>query len=186
MVETIFDTLNAKAAIAAITEIFEKSGADVPLIISGTVTDLSGRILSGQTVEAFLISIAHAQAAGRGLELRSRTRRWDRTSKNWPTGASATRAPIRTPACLIRSRPPVFRRHRNLGAAAAKWARNGWLNIVGGCCGTTPDHIRAIAEAVRIARRGAATWEAASAPMADDRGSGREGPSHMRYQDSSP
>src|SRR5438445_730642 len=67
MVETIFDTLNAKAAIAAITELFEKSGKRVPLVISGTVTDRSGRILSGQTVEAFLISIAHAQPMAVGL-----------------------------------------------------------------------------------------------------------------------
>src|SRR5438105_1844098 len=150
MVETIFDTLNAKAAIAAITELFEKSGKRVPLVISGTVTDRSGRILSGQTVEAFLISIAHAQPMAVGLncalgpgemepyieELAHATGKYVAAYPNagLPDPLSPTGFP-ETPESLT---PQL-----------EKWARNGWLNIVGGCCGTTPEHIRLIAESVR-------------------------------------
>jgi len=150
MVETIFDTLNAKAAIAAITELFEKTGRSVPLIISGTVTDRSGRILSGQTVEAFLISIAHAKPLVVGLncalgpaemeqyieELAHGTSLYTSAYPNagLPDPLSATGFP-ETP--------------ESLSPQLQKWARNGWLNIVGGCCGTTPDHIRLIADAVR-------------------------------------
>ncbi|HEV2804561.1 MAG TPA: methionine synthase [Chthoniobacterales bacterium] len=150
MVETIFDTLNAKAAIAAITELFEKTGRSVPLIISGTVTDRSGRILSGQTVEAFLTSIAHADPLVVGLncalgpgemepyveELAHGTDRYVSAYPNagLPDPLSPTGFP-ETP--------------ESLAPQLEKWARNGWLNIVGGCCGTTPDHIRLIAEKVR-------------------------------------
>ncbi|HKP03694.1 MAG TPA: methionine synthase [Chthoniobacterales bacterium] len=150
MVETIFDTLNAKAAIAAITELFEESGKRVPLIISGTVTDRSGRILSGQTVEAFLTSIAHADPLVVGLncalgpgemepyieELAHTTRRFVSAYPNagLPDPLSPTGFP-ETP--------------ESLAPQLEKWARNGWLNVVGGCCGTTPDHIRLIAERVR-------------------------------------
>ena len=150
MVETIFDTLNAKAAIAAITELFEKSGKRVPLVISGTVTDRSGRILSGQTVEAFLISIAHAQPMAVGLncalgpgemepyieELAHATGKYVAAYPNagLPDPLSPTGFP-ETP--------------ESLAPQLEKWAQNGWLNIVGGCCGTTPEHIRLIAQAVR-------------------------------------
>jgi 5-methyltetrahydrofolate--homocysteine methyltransferase len=150
MVETIFDTLNAKAAIAAIAELFEKLGKTVPLIISGTVTDRSGRILSGQTVEAFLTSIAHAKPLVVGLncalgpgemepyieELAHGTSLYTSAYPNagLPDPLSATGFP-ETP--------------ESLAPQLEKWARNGWLNIVGGCCGTTPDHIRLIADAVR-------------------------------------
>src|SRR5438045_5902027 len=150
MIETIFDTLNAKAAIAAITELFEKLGRRVPLIISGTVTDRSGRILSGQTVEAFLTSIAHADPLVVGLncalgpgemepyieELAHNTTRYVAAYPNavLPHPLSPTGFP-ETP--------------ESLAPQLEKWARNGWLNIVGGCCGTTPEHIRLIAESVR-------------------------------------
>ena len=150
MVETIFDTLNAKAAIAAIIELFEKSGKRVPLVISGTVTDRSGRILSGQTVEAFLISIAHAQPMAVGLncalgpgemepyieELAHATGKYVAAYPNagLPDPLSPTGFP-ETP--------------ESLAPQLEKWAQNGWLNIVGGCCGTTPEHIRLIAESVR-------------------------------------
>jgi 5-methyltetrahydrofolate--homocysteine methyltransferase len=150
LVETIFDTLNSKAAIAAITELFEKTGKRVPLIISGTVTDRSGRILSGQTVEAFLISIAHADPLVVGLncalgpgemepyieELAHTTDRYVSAYPNagLPDPLSPTGFP-ETP--------------ETLAPQLQKWAANGWLNIVGGCCGTTPDHIRLIAETVR-------------------------------------
>ncbi len=95
------------------------------------------------------------EAIGRGIELRARAAaRWNRTSKSWRTAPPATPAPIQTPACPIRFRPPAFlRRRKVLAPQLQKWARNGWLNIVGGCCGTTPDHIRAIADAVRDCRR---------------------------------
>src|SRR3989440_5031188 len=150
LVETIFDTLNAKAAIAAIMELFESSGRRVPLVISGTVVDRSGRILSGQTVEAFLISIAHADPLVVGLncalgpgemepyieELAHATKRYVSAYPNagLPDPLSPTGFP-ETP--------------ESLAPQLTKWARNGWLNIVGGCCGTTPDHIRLIADAVR-------------------------------------
>ena len=150
LVETIFDTLNAKAAIAAITELFEKTGKRVPLIISGTVTDRSGRILSGQTVEAFLTSIAHGDPLVVGLncalgpgemepyieELAHTTDRYVSAYPNagLPDPLSPTGFP-ETP--------------ESLEPQLTKWVRNGWLNIVGGCCGTTPEHIRLIADAVR-------------------------------------
>src|SRR5436190_9320544 len=150
MLETIFDTLNAKAAIAAITELFEKTGKTVPLIISGTVTDRSGRILSGQTVEAFLTSIAHADPLVVGLncalgpgemepyieELAHGTNRYVSAYPN--AGLPDPLSPTGFPETAETLAPQLER-----------WARNGWLNIVGGCCGTTPDHIRLIAESVR-------------------------------------
>src|SRR4051812_20740458 len=154
LVETIFDTLNAKAAIAAITELFEATGKSVPLIISGTVTDRSGRILSGQTVEAFLTSIAHGDPLVVGLncalgpgemepyieELAHTTERYVSAYPNagLPDPLSPTGFP-ETP--------------ESLAPQLDKWARNGWLNIVGGCCGTTPEHIRLTAERVRALPR---------------------------------
>jgi 5-methyltetrahydrofolate--homocysteine methyltransferase len=149
-VETIFDTLNAKAAIAAITELFEKTRRRIPLLISGTVTDRSGRILSGQTVEAFLTSIAHAEplivslncALGPGEmepyieELAHGTDRYVSAYPNagLPDPLSPTGFP-ETP--------------ESFAPQLVSWVRNGWLNVVGGCCGTTPEHIRLIAERVR-------------------------------------
>ena len=154
MIETIFDTLNAKAAIAAVSTIFEQSGRSVPLIISGTVTDLSGRILSGQTVEAFLTSIAHAKplVVLGPAELRAGT-----CSEMAPYIEELAHGPsLYTSAYPNAGLPdplsptgfpetPEKAWRPQLG----EWARNGWLNIVGGCCGTTPDHIRAIGDAVR-------------------------------------
>ncbi len=150
LVETIFDTLNAKAALFAISETFERVGRKVPLLISGTVTDLSGRMLGGQTVEAFLTSIAHADPLIVGLncalgpkemrpyieELAHNAPRFTAAYPNagLPDPLSPTGFP-ETPESLA----PQLR----------EWAQNGWLNIVGGCCGTTPAHIQAIAEAVK-------------------------------------
>ena len=150
IVETIFDTLNAKAALFAIAEVFQQTGKKLPLMISGTVTDRSGRTLSGQTVEAFLISIGHAQPLIVGL--------------NCSLGPDEMEAFIEE---LARVTPFYVSAYPNAGlpdplsetgfpetpeTLAPKlktWAENGWLNIVGGCCGTTPAHIRAIANAVR-------------------------------------
>ncbi|HEX7517291.1 MAG TPA: methionine synthase [Chthoniobacterales bacterium] len=150
MVETIFDTLNAKAAIAAITEIFENSGQTVPLIISGTVTDLSGRILSGQTVEAFLISITHAKPLVVGLNCALGPREMEPYIEELARGPSRYTSAYPNAGLPDPLSPTGFpETPESLAPQLQKWARNGWLNIVGGCCGTTPDHIRAIADAVR-------------------------------------
>jgi methionine synthase I (cobalamin-dependent)/REP element-mobilizing transposase RayT len=150
IVETIFDTLNGKAALFAITDVFAESGRSVPLMISGTVIDKSGRNLSGQTVEAFLVSIAHA----RPLIL----------SLNCALGPDEMEPFIEE---LSRIAPFYVGAYPNAGlpdplsptgfpetaeSFAPKlraWTANGWLNIVGGCCGTTPEHIRAIVDRVR-------------------------------------
>ncbi len=150
LVETVFDTLNGKAALAAIADAFEKTGRKVPLVISGTVTDRAGRTLSGQTVEAFLTSIVHAQPLLVGLncslgpdEMQPFIEELARVAPFFvsaypnaglPDPLSETGFP-ETPETLAPKLKP--------------WAENGWLNLVGGCCGTTPDHIRAIGEAVR-------------------------------------
>jgi 5-methyltetrahydrofolate--homocysteine methyltransferase len=150
MVETIFDTLNAKAAIAAIAEIFERSGETVPLIISGTVTDLSGRILSGQTVEAFLTSIAHAKPLVVGLNCALGPHEMEPYIEELAHGPSPYTSAYPNAGLPDPLSPTGFpETPESLAPQLGKWAKNGWLNIVGGCCGTTPDHIRAIAEAVR-------------------------------------
>ena len=156
LVETVFDTLNAKAALFAIDEYFENSGERLPLIISGTVTDASGRILSGQTVTAFWHSIRHAQPLAVGL--------------NCALGAALMRPYIQE---LARVAGDTFIScHPNAGLPNPmsdtgfdetpdvtsrllhEFAAEGLVNIVGGCCGTTPDHIAAIAQAVTpVARR---------------------------------
>src|SRR6266403_1359789 len=150
IVETIFDTLNGKAALFAITDALEKTGRNVPLMISGTVIDKSGRNLSGQTVEASLISLAHAQPLILGLncslgpdEMQSFVEELARVSPYYMSaypnaGLPDALSPTGFPETAETFAPKV-----------AKWAENGWLNIVGGCCGTTPDHIRALAKLAR-------------------------------------
>jgi 5-methyltetrahydrofolate--homocysteine methyltransferase len=147
IVETIFDTLNGKAALFAITDALEKTGRAVPLMISGTVIDKSGRNLSGQTVEALLISIAHAQPLIVGLncslgpdEMEPFVEELARNSPYYMSaypnaGLPDPLSPTGFPETAETFAPKV-----------AKWAENGWLNMVGGCCGTTPDHIRALAK----------------------------------------
>src|SRR4051794_9857895 len=149
-VETIFDTLNAKAAIAAITELFGKTGRRIPLLISGTVTDRSGRILSGQTVEAFLTSIAHAEPLIVGLncalgpgEMEPYIEELAHSTSNYVSAYPNAGLPDPLSPTGFPETPETF------APQLDKWARNGWLNVVGGCCGTTPDHIRLIAESVR-------------------------------------
>ncbi|MEI8342466.1 MAG: homocysteine S-methyltransferase family protein, partial [Verrucomicrobiota bacterium] len=150
LVETIFDTLNAKAALFAIEEVFEQSGKRLPIMISGTITDRAGRTLSGQTVEAFWDSVAHANPVTVGFNcalgpdlMRPHVEEIARIAPTYicvypnaglPDPLSITGFP-ETPASLA----PQLR----------EWAEQGWLNVVGGCCGTTPAHIKAIAEAVR-------------------------------------
>src|SRR5881394_3132195 len=147
IVETIFDTLNGKAALFAITDALEKTGRRVPLMISGTVIDKSGRNLSGQTVEASLISIAHAEPLIAGLncslgpdEMEPFVEELARVSPYYMSaypnaGLPDPLSPTGFPETAETFAPKV-----------AKWAENGWLNVVGGCCGTTPDHIRALAK----------------------------------------
>ena len=147
MIETIFDVLNAKAAIFALEELFEHRGWRVPVMVSGTITDLSGRTLSGQTAEAFYTSVAHAQPLAIGL--------------NCALGATELRAYVDVLAnvadCAVSAHPNAglpnaFGEYdespQQMAATLRDFAAAGLLNLVGGCCGTTPAHIAAIAEAV--------------------------------------
>ncbi|EDP64190.1 methionine synthase [alpha proteobacterium BAL199] len=148
MVETIFDTLNAKAALVAVREAFDEAKVELPIIISGTITDRSGRTLSGQTPEAFWNSVRHARPFAVGF--------------NCALGAKELRAHV---AELSRVADVKVSAYPNAGlpnefggydetpdqtaSHLGRWAADGLINLVGGCCGTTPDHIRAIAEAVK-------------------------------------
>jgi 5-methyltetrahydrofolate--homocysteine methyltransferase len=148
LIETIFDTLNAKAAIFACNEIFSEKDVHLPVMISGTITDLSGRTLSGQTPTAFWHSVRHASPFTIGL--------------NCALGANAMRAHLDelsgvadTFICAYPNAglPNEFGRYDEsphfMAAQIAVFARDGLVNVVGGCCGSTPDHIRAIAAAVK-------------------------------------
>src|SRR5690606_35727464 len=149
LIETIFDTLNAKAAIFAIKQYFRKAGKpELPIMISGTITDASGRTLSGQTLEAFYTSVEHAQPISIGL--------------NCALGAEQMRPHIeelsRIASCFTSAYPNAGlpnafgeydEQPSQTAAIIQEWAREGFLNIVGGCCGTTPDHIKHIADAVK-------------------------------------
>ncbi|MBA3431766.1 MAG: methionine synthase, partial [Actinobacteria bacterium] len=147
LVETIFDTLNAKAAIFGIKEYLEDADLDVPIMISGTITDASGRTLSGQVTEAFWNSIRHAEPISVGLncalgsgELRQYVEELSRIS-DVPVSAYPN-------AGLPNEFGEYDETPEMMAAEIGDWARNGWLNIVGGCCGTTPEHVEAIADAV--------------------------------------
>ena len=150
LVETVFDTLNAKAALAAIADVREKTGRSVPLLVSGTVTDLSGRMLSGQTVEAFLISIAHADPLVVGLncalgpkEMRPYIEELAHTAPRYTSAYPNAGLPDPLSETGFPESP------ESLAPQLRDWAESGWLNMVGGCCGTTPAHIREIARIVR-------------------------------------
>jgi 5-methyltetrahydrofolate--homocysteine methyltransferase len=150
IVETIFDTLNAKAALFAIAEVLEETGKKIPLMISGTVTDRSGRTLSGQTVEAFLISIAHAQPLIVGLNCALGPDEMDpyieELARISPYFMSAyPNAGLPDPL----SETGFPETAQTFAPKVVKWVENGWLNLVGGCCGTTPEHIRVIVKAAR-------------------------------------
>ena len=148
LIETIFDTLNAKAAIYAVMKLRDQLGIDIPLMISGTITDASGRTLTGQTPEAFWNSVAHARPLSVGL--------------NCALGAADLRPHIQA---LAAAAPVPISLHPNAGLPNAfgeyddtpdymadqilDFAQSGFVNITGGCCGTTPDHIRAIADAIK-------------------------------------
>src|SRR5437879_1092188 len=147
LVETVFDTLNAKAALFAIEATFEGRGSRLPVIISGTITDASGRTLSGQTAEAFYNSVRHAQPLAIGL--------------NCALGAKELRPYVEELARLAESftschpnagLPNAFGEYEDTPESMARqlgeWAKSGWINIAGGCCGTTPEHIAAIGQAL--------------------------------------
>ena len=150
IVETIFDTLNGKAALFAVSDAFIETGRSVPLMVSGTVIDKSGRNLSGQTVEAFLISMAHAQPLLLGLncslgpdEMEPFVEELSRIAPFYVGAYPNAGLPDPLSPTGFPETPESF------APKVADWAANGWLNLVGGCCGTTPDHIRAIVDAVR-------------------------------------
>jgi 5-methyltetrahydrofolate--homocysteine methyltransferase len=149
LVETIFDTLNAKAAIYAINKYFrDTKNAKLPVMISGTITDASGRTLSGQTLEAFYISVMHANPVSVGL--------------NCALGAEQMRPHVeelsQIAACYVSAYPNAGLPNamgeydespEHTASVISEWASEGWVNLVGGCCGTTPDHIAEIAGAMK-------------------------------------
>src|SRR5437868_2909575 len=150
LIETIFDTLNGKAALFAVADVFERTLKKLPLIVSGTVTDKAGRTLSGQTVEAFLVSIAHAQPLVVGLNCSlgpdEMTPFIEELARVAPFYVSAyPNAGLPDPL----SETGFPETPETLTPKLKCWTENGWLNLVGGCCGTTPEHIRAIVTAVR-------------------------------------
>ncbi len=151
LVETIFDTLNAKAALVAIDEIFTERGIRLPLMISVTITDRSGRTLSGQTIDAFYASIAHANPLSVGLncalgaeEMRPYVERLSQITGKLVSAYPNAGLPNPLAATGYDEQPD------QTAGFLEEWAEHGLVNIVGGCCGTTPDHIRAIARAVAI------------------------------------
>ncbi|HXG39948.1 MAG TPA: homocysteine S-methyltransferase family protein, partial [Candidatus Limnocylindrales bacterium] len=148
LVETVFDTLNAKAALFALDELFEELGVRLPVMISGTVVDASGRTLSGQTVEAFWNSVAHARPLSVGLNCALGARQL----RPW-LAELARVAPVPVSAYPNAGLPNAFGGYDETpdvtADALAELARSALVNIVGGCCGTTPEHVRRIAAAVR-------------------------------------
>jgi 5-methyltetrahydrofolate--homocysteine methyltransferase len=148
IVETIFDTLNAKAAICALMDLYEEKNEDKPIIISGTITDNSGRTLSGQTVEAFYISIKHANPLAVGLncalgakEMREHLDDLSHVSESYICAYPNAGLPNELGA--------YDQSPEEMGGLIREFASSGLVNIIGGCCGTTPEHIAVMAEAVR-------------------------------------
>jgi 5-methyltetrahydrofolate--homocysteine methyltransferase len=148
LVETIFDTLNAKAALFAIEEVKEERNLEVPVMVSGTITDASGRTLSGQTAEAFLISVSHIPMLSVGL--------------NCALGASqlvpylevlAAKTPAAVSAHPNAGLPNAFGEYdqtpEEMAGEISEYLEKGLINIIGGCCGTTPEHISALARLVQ-------------------------------------
>ena len=150
LVETVFDTLNAKAALFAIDAHFERTGVRLPLIVSGTITDASGRTLSGQTTEAFWNSVRHARplAVGLNCALGAALMRPFLQEMSWVADTYVSCYPnagLPNPM----SETGYDETPEQTAAMIGEFARSGLVNLVGGCCGTTPAHIRAIADAVR-------------------------------------
>ena len=148
LIETVFDTLNAKAAGFAVKETFDAMGArDLPLMISGTITDLSGRNLSGQTPEAFWYSLRHLKPFSIGMNCAFGASQL-RPSVAQLAKAADTRVSVYANAGLPNAMGEYDETPESMAESMGAWAADGLLNIVGGCCGTTPAHIKAIAEAV--------------------------------------
>ena len=147
MIETIFDTLNAKAAIFAVEQTFEELGIRLPLMISGTITDASGRTLSGQTTEAFWHSVRHAQPISVGLNCALGPKELRQYIENL-SGIADTYISAHANAGLPNAFGGYDESAQSMATQAREWAKSGLINIVGGCCGTTPAHIRAIRDAV--------------------------------------
>ena len=148
MVETVFDTLNAKAALFAIDDVFEELGARLPVMVSGTITDASGRTLSGQTAEAFWYSLRHAQPLAIGLNCALGARDL-RQHVDVLAQAADTNVSCHPNAGLPNAFGGYDETPEDMATVLREFAESGLLNLVGGCCGTSPDHIRAIADAVR-------------------------------------
>ena len=148
LAETVFDTLNCKAALFAINTLKEERDWDIPVMVSGTITDASGRTLSGQTTEAFYNSIAHGNLLSVGLncalgadQMRQYVEEMSRVSEVYVS-------------CYPNAGlPNEFGEYddspEHMSAVIADWAQQGWVNIVGGCCGTTPEHIKFIADSCK-------------------------------------
>jgi 5-methyltetrahydrofolate--homocysteine methyltransferase len=148
LIETVFDTLNCKAALFAVNTIKEERGIDIPVMVSGTITDASGRTLSGQTPEAFWISVSHAQLFSIGfncaLGAKDMEPYLDELSrKSWVYVTAYPNAGLPNEFGEYDQSPDMMARQ------IKTFAENHWVNMVGGCCGTTPDHIKAIYEAVK-------------------------------------
>ncbi len=147
LIETIFDTLNAKAAIFAVKQVFEEDNIELPIMISGTITDQSGRTLTGQLTEAFYNSLRHANPISIGLncalgpkDLRQYVQEMSRICEVYTSAHPNAGLPNEMGGYDLEA--------DDMAMAIAEWASSGFLNIVGGCCGTTPDHIRAFAKIV--------------------------------------
>ncbi|WP_432456134.1 methionine synthase [Agarivorans sp. QJM3NY_29] len=147
LIETIFDTLNAKAAVFAVKTVFDELSIELPIMISGTITDASGRTLSGQTTEAFYNALRHAEPISMGLncalgpdELRQYVEELSRVSESYVSAHPNAGLPNAFGEYDLEA--------TEMAEHIGEWARAGFLNLVGGCCGTTPEHIKAMAEAV--------------------------------------
>ena len=147
LIETIIDTLNAKAAIVAVQQVFDETGVELPLMLSVTITDRSGRVLSGQTIDAFWVSVAHARPFSVGIncalgarEMRPYLAELARIAGTWIS--------CYPNAGLPNAFGEYDERPAETAALLREFATSGFVNLLGGCCGTTPDHIRAVADAV--------------------------------------
>ncbi len=147
LIETIFDTLNAKAAIFAVQSVFEKDNIELPIMISGTITDASGRTLSGQVTEAFYNSLRHAKPISIGLNcalgpdlLRQYVEEMSRIADTYVSAHPNAGLPNEFGEYDLDA--------PTMGEQVSEWAASGFVNILGGCCGSTPDHIKAIAQAI--------------------------------------
>ncbi|MFC1602412.1 methionine synthase [Pseudomonadota bacterium] len=149
LIETVFDTLNAKAAVFAVQQVFDEDGIKLPIMISGTIADLAGRTLSGQTTEAFYNSLRHANPISFGLncalgadQLRQYVEELSNISESFISAHPNAGLPNPLAPTGYDDTP------ENMAGLIKEWAESGFLNIIGGCCGTSPDFIRAIAETV--------------------------------------